>query len=80
MHSTLEYTCSNELTANWIPLDLAISISSSFAKGEDKDNWVTMDPKTGQVSVAKRMDRESPFVKNSTYNVIVYVVDNGKKH
>lgn len=53
--------------------------SSSFFKGEDKDNLVTLDSKTGQVSVAKILDRESPFVKNSTYNVIVYVKDNGKK-
>lgn len=58
---------------------LDISISSSFIKGEDKENWVTVDPKTGQISVAKVMDRESPFVKDSTYSVTVYVADNGKK-
>lgn len=58
---------------------ISISLSSSFVKGEDKNNWVTVDSKTGQVSVAKAMDRESPFVKNSTYSVIMYVVENGKK-
>lgn len=40
---------------------------------------MTVDAKTGQVSVAKLMDRESPLVKDSTYSVIVYVADNGKK-
>ncbi|XP_058265022.1 cadherin-like protein 26 isoform X2 [Hemibagrus wyckioides] len=58
--------------------DKSFGSSFFFAKGEDKDNWVTLDPKTGQVSVAKLMDRESPFVKNSTYSVIVYVVDNAQ--
>lgn len=48
-----------------------------FVKGEDIDNWITVDPVTGQVTTAKILDRESPFVKNDTYEVIVYAVDNG---
>ncbi|TTO15645.1 Cadherin-like protein 26 [Bagarius yarrelli] len=58
--------------------DTSFESSFQFFKGEDKDDWVTVDPKTGQVSVAKVMDRESPFVINSTYNVTVYVVDNAQ--
>ena len=37
-----------------------------------------MDPKTGNVTTAKVFDRESPFVKNGSYSVILYVLDNGK--
>ncbi|XP_056304805.1 cadherin-like protein 26 [Danio aesculapii] len=49
-----------------------------FVKGEDLDNWVTVDPVTGQVTTAKILDRESPFVINNTYKVIVYAVDDGE--
>ncbi|XP_062872180.1 cadherin-like protein 26 [Trichomycterus rosablanca] len=58
--------------------DKTFASSFHFVKGEDENGWVTVDPKTGQVSVAKVMDRESPLVKNSTYRVPVYVVDNGE--
>ncbi|XP_060794665.1 cadherin-4-like isoform X2 [Neoarius graeffei] len=66
-------------TLTAIDPDKSFGGSLHFVKGEDKDNWVTVDAKTGQVSVAKIMDRESQFVKNSTYSVIMYVEDNGKK-
>lgn len=36
-----------------------------------------MDEKTGHVSTVKVLDRESPLVKNDTYTVILYAVDNG---
>ncbi|KAL7859579.1 hypothetical protein SRHO_G00147260 [Serrasalmus rhombeus] len=49
-----------------------------FLKGEDVDNWVTVDSETGQVSTVKVLDRESPFVKDSVYTVTVYVVDKGE--
>lgn len=47
-------------------------------KGKDIDNWVTIDSKTGKVSTAKVLDRESQFVTNSTYTVILLAVDDGK--
>ncbi|KAL6483228.1 hypothetical protein MHYP_G00081000 [Metynnis hypsauchen] len=49
-----------------------------FTKGEDVDNWITVDPETGEVFTAKVLDRESPLLKNSSYSVILYVVDNGE--
>lgn len=49
-----------------------------FVKGEDIAGWITVDEKTGQVSTNKILDRESPFVKNSTYRATVYAVDGGK--
>ncbi|KAL7864502.1 hypothetical protein AOLI_G00159220 [Acnodon oligacanthus] len=50
----------------------------TFLKGEDVDNWVTVDTETGQVSTVKVLDRESPFVKDSVYTVTVYVVGKGE--
>lgn len=49
-----------------------------FIKGKDINDWVTIDSRSGKVSTAKVLDRESPFVKNSTYTVILHAVDDGK--
>lgn len=56
-----------------------LSPPCSFVKGNDVNNWVSLDPKTGQLSVAKKMDRESSQLQNSTYQLLVYVVDNGTR-
>ncbi|KAI5095504.1 cadherin-like protein 26 isoform X2 [Silurus meridionalis] len=48
-----------------------------FIKGKDIDNWVSVDLKTGEVTTAKVLDRESVFVSNSTYTVILHAVDDG---
>ncbi|XP_072553526.1 cadherin-like protein 26 [Salminus brasiliensis] len=48
-----------------------------FLKGEDVDNWVTVN-ETGHVSTVKALDRESPFVKDNTYTVTVLAVDQGE--
>lgn len=53
-------------------------VFSRFIKAKDIDNWVTIDSKTGKVSTAKVLDRESDYVKNSTYTVILLAVDDGK--
>lgn len=45
--------------------------------GSDPAGWVTVDSKTGEVTTAKALDRESPHVKDGIYNVTVLVVDNG---
>ncbi|KAB5546043.1 hypothetical protein PHYPO_G00067560 [Pangasianodon hypophthalmus] len=62
-------------TLTVIDPDKTYGNSFHFVKGKDKDNWVSVDSKTGQVSVAKVMDRESPLVNHSTYSVIVYAVN-----
>ncbi|KAM8745386.1 desmoglein-2.1-like [Acanthopagrus schlegelii] len=38
-----------------------------YAKGSDPDNWLTIDPKTADIKLNKRPDRESEFLINGTY-------------
>ncbi|XP_056157668.1 cadherin-like protein 26 [Lampris incognitus] len=43
--------------------------------GHDPDGWVKVDPHTGQVTTAKILDRESPYMVNNIYTVILHAVD-----
>ncbi|XP_016418708.1 cadherin-like protein 26 [Sinocyclocheilus rhinocerous] len=45
---------------------------------QDPDKWVSVDPKTGKITTVQTMDRESPFVKNGTYTVVVHAIDDGQ--
>lgn len=44
----------------------------------DPANWVTVDERSGAVITRKEIDRESPYVNNSFYIIIVHAVDDGK--
>lgn len=46
-------------------------------KGTDEAGWITVDKKTGEVTTAKSLDRESPYVKDGIYNATVLVIDHG---
>ncbi|KAL2103634.1 hypothetical protein ACEWY4_000502 [Coilia grayii] len=46
-----------------------------YLKGKDPAGWVSVDSKTGKITTAKNMDRESPYVRNNRYNVTIYAVD-----
>lgn len=50
-----------------------------YFKGEDPAGWVSVDPKTGEITTANNLDRESPYVKNNVYTVIIYSVENGER-
>uniref|UniRef100_A0A672TAZ4 Cadherin 26, tandem duplicate 1 n=1 Tax=Sinocyclocheilus grahami TaxID=75366 RepID=A0A672TAZ4_SINGR len=45
---------------------------------QDPAKWMSVDPKTGKITTVQTMDRESPFVKNGTYTVMVHAIDDGQ--
>ncbi|KAG2461609.1 cadherin-like protein 26 isoform X1 [Polypterus senegalus] len=49
-----------------------------FEKVYDPENWVKVDTKTGEVVSIGELDRESPYVNNSIYTIIVHAIDDGK--
>uniref|UniRef100_A0A803W8F3 Desmoglein 2 n=1 Tax=Ficedula albicollis TaxID=59894 RepID=A0A803W8F3_FICAL len=51
----------------------------TYMKGKDAANWVTVDPVTGEIRLAKNLDYESPHVVNGTYTITMLGVTTGKK-
>ncbi|KAJ6652500.1 hypothetical protein lerEdw1_011470 [Lerista edwardsae] len=48
-----------------------------YTIGNDPANWLAIHPENGIITARDRLDRESVFVKNSTYVAIVLAADNG---
>ncbi|ETE58647.1 Cadherin-like protein 26, partial [Ophiophagus hannah] len=44
----------------------------------DPAGWVTIDENSAIVTAAKTLDRESPFVNNNTYTIVIHATDDGK--
>ncbi|XP_054429509.1 cadherin-like protein 26 [Pteronotus mesoamericanus] len=44
----------------------------------DPAGWVAVDERSGAVVARKQIDRESPYVNNSYYVVVVHAVDDGR--
>uniref|UniRef100_A0A8C3RLF1 Cadherin-like protein 26 n=1 Tax=Chelydra serpentina TaxID=8475 RepID=A0A8C3RLF1_CHESE len=43
----------------------------------DPAEWVTVDENSAVVTAMKELDRESPYVNNSVYSIIVHAIDDG---
>lgn len=52
--------------------------SHRYKIGSDPAGWLTVDPHTGDVTTVNTPDRESPYVLNGVYTVLLNAVDNGK--
>lgn len=50
-----------------------------YSIGNDPANWLAIHPENGIVTARDHLDRESVFVKNSTYVAIVLAVDDGDR-
>ncbi|XP_041059772.1 cadherin-like protein 26 isoform X2 [Carcharodon carcharias] len=58
--------------------DKLITNNIRFVKAYDPEGWVTVNEKTGVVTTVCVLDRESPYVKESIYKVVVHAVDDGR--
>ncbi|XP_058618297.1 cadherin-like protein 26 isoform X2 [Onychostoma macrolepis] len=45
---------------------------------QDPAKWVNVDEKTGKITTVQKLDRESPFIKNGTYTVVMHAIDDGQ--
>ncbi|XP_064779468.1 cadherin-like protein 26 isoform X3 [Oncorhynchus masou masou] len=61
-----------------IDLDRNHANTFKYVKGKDPCDCVAVDTKTGKITTAKILDRESPYVKDNVYQVTVFAVDDGQ--
>uniref|UniRef100_A0A8C3V0V3 Cadherin domain-containing protein n=1 Tax=Catharus ustulatus TaxID=91951 RepID=A0A8C3V0V3_CATUS len=57
--------------------DKAQSQRIKYLVGHDPAGWLAVHPENGLVTARDHLDRESPFVKNSTYMAVLLAVDDG---
>ncbi|KAJ8265300.1 hypothetical protein COCON_G00143990 [Conger conger] len=61
-----------------VDTDRRFNNAFEYRKGDDPDDWVTVNSKTGEISTAKLLDRESPYVVNNTYTVTLFAISHGE--
>ncbi|XP_014811591.1 PREDICTED: cadherin-like protein 26 isoform X2 [Calidris pugnax] len=54
------------------PNDVPNKIKYELAR--DPDGWLSVDENSGVLTVAKEFDRESPYVNNSLYTIVVHAI------
>ncbi|XP_018612079.2 cadherin-like protein 26 [Scleropages formosus] len=52
--------------------------SIRYELAQDPANWVKINEKTGAITTVHKMDRESPYVNNSIYTILIRAIDSGK--
>ncbi|XP_077165809.1 B-cadherin-like [Paroedura picta] len=52
--------------------------SIRYSIGKDVANWLAINPETGVIETKAALDRESLYVKNDTYEALIYATDNGE--
>ncbi|XP_005450276.1 cadherin-like protein 26 isoform X2 [Oreochromis niloticus] len=73
----------NVPAGTWVDKVTAVDPDSSYSKefvykvGNDPAGWVTVNSVTGDITMIKTPDRESPHVVNGIYTILVYAVDKG---
>ncbi|XP_008108353.2 cadherin-like protein 26 isoform X1 [Anolis carolinensis] len=51
--------------------------SIRYKIASDPNGWVTVDENSGTVTTAKTLDRESPYLNNSVYTIMIHAIDDG---
>lgn len=60
-----------------LSFDQAVSLAFRYRLLNDTMRWLSVDKHTGSVQVTSSMDRESRYVTDNKYTVLVLAYDNG---